>query len=62
MREKLQAKIKQFQTERDQALANVNAYAGAIQVLQQLLDEENSASSNGSESTSGLSDSDSSKV
>jgi len=61
MREKLQARIQKLQTERDQALANVNAYSGAIQVLQQLLDEENSASSNGSEVTSGVSTSDSSK-
>jgi len=67
MREKLQTKLKALQTDRAQAQANLNAFDGAILIIQQLIAELDaeakvSASSNGSEVTSGISTSGSSKV
>lgn len=39
MKEKLEAKLKELQTTQAQSIANLNALNGAIQVLQQLLNE-----------------------
>jgi hypothetical protein len=39
MKEKLEAKLKELQVGQAQAMANVHAYGGAIQLTQQLLAE-----------------------
>ena len=39
MKDKLEAKLKELQAGQTQAMANIHAYSGAIQVVQQLLTE-----------------------